>query len=582
MPNERTLPTRAPTDRPTFTLLVEGEAVSKELHVVSIVVIIMVNRVSSAKMILLDGDPSTENFRVSGMDQFIPGKAVEIKAGYHSQEESIFKGVIVSHGVKTRQGKPSFLVLECRHEALKLTLNPRSAYYSEAKDSDVFEEILSNHSIPRDVESTEVTHKELVQYDCKDWDFLVSRAEANGLLVFTNTDGIAVKKPDFSSEPVISLLYGATMLEFEAQADARDQIPGVSCKAWDMTNQQMVSSEGESPQIAEQGNFDSDDLASAAGRSDLVLQHTGWLPEEELKSWADGRLLKSRMAKIRGRVKFSGFARVNPGAFIELRGVGDRFNGRAFVTGVRHELGSGTWTTDAQFGLPADFFIERPDVQSRPAGGLLPAVNGLQLGVVTRLQDDPGGEHRIQVRMPVVDPQAEGVWARVASLDAGQDRGAFFRPEIGDEVVLGFLNDDPRDPVVLGMLNSSAKPAPLTATDENHEKGFITRSGMKLLFDDEKVSVGVQTPGGQSITLSDEEGTIVLKDQHGNSITMNSEGMTIESAGKLEIKAGSDLNLEGTNTGFKASSQFKAEGSSGAELTSGGTVVVKGSVVQIN
>jgi uncharacterized protein involved in type VI secretion and phage assembly len=198
------------------------------------------------------------------------------------------------------------------------------------------------------------------------------------------------------------------------------------------------------------------------------------------------------------------------------------------------------------------------------------------------LQDDPGGEHRIQVRMPVVDPQAEGVWARVASLDAGQDRGAFFRPEIGDEVVLGFLNDDPRDPVVLGMLNSSAKPAPLTATDENHEKGFITRSGMKLLFDDEKVSVGVQTPGGQSITLSDEEGTIILKDQHGNSITMNSEGMTIESAGKLEIKAGSDLNLEGTNTGFKASSQFKAEGSSGAELTSGGTVVVKGSVVQIN
>ena len=105
---------------------------------------------------------------------------------------------------------------------------------------------------------------------------------------------------------------------------------------------------------------------------------------------------------------------------------------------------------------------------------------------------------------------------------------------------------------------------------------------MRLLFNDDKVSVGVETPEGQTITLSDEEGTIVLKDQHGNSITMDSEGITIESAAKLQIKAAQDLNLEGTNTGFKASSQFKAEGSSGAEFTSGGTVVVRGSVVQIN
>ena len=148
--------------------------------------------------------------------------------------------------------------------------------------------------------------------------------------------------------------------------------------------------------------------------------------------------------------------------------------------------------------------------------------------------------------------------------------------------MLGFLNDDPRAPVVLGMLNSSAKPAPLAAKDENHEKGFVTRSGMRLLFDDEKVALTVETPGGQSITLNDEEGSMVLEDQNGNSIRMTSDGITVESAGDLNIKAASDLNLEGMNTGFKASSQFKAEGSSGAEFSSSGTVVVRGSVVQIN
>jgi phage gp45-like len=132
------------------------------------------------------------------------------------------------------------------------------------------------------------------------------------------------------------------------------------------------------------------------------------------------------------------------------------------------------------------------------------------------------------------------------------------------------------------MLHSSAKPAPLAAKDGNHEKGFITRSGIKLLFDDEKVVVRVETPGGHSMTLDDEEGSMVLEDQNGNSIRMTSEGITMESAGSVAIKAASDLSLEGMNTGFKASSQFKAEGSSGAEFTSSGTVVVRGSVVQIN
>ena len=83
----------------------------------------------------------------------------------------------------------------------------------------------------------------------------------------------------------------------------------------------------------------------------------------------------------------------------------------------------------------------------------------------------PDGEDRVQVRVPVINSQDDGLWARVATLDAGENRGSFFRPEIGDEVVLGFLNDDPRDPIILGMLNSSAKPAPITASIRLSRKG---------------------------------------------------------------------------------------------------------------
>ena len=213
---------------------------------------------------------------------------------------------------------------------------------------------------------------------------------------------------------------------------------------------------------------------------------------------------------------------------------------------------------------------------------MLPGINGLQVGVVVQLESDPDGEDRIQVRIPIIDSKEVGTWARVATLDAGDTRGSFFRPELDDEVIVGFINDDPRDAVVLGMMNSSAKPAPLTASDDNYQKGFFTKSKMKLLFDDEKKSITIETPAGKSIVIDDDAGTITATDENSNKIEMSSDGITIESAADLKLKASGDVTIEGTNVSSKASAQFKAEGSAGAELSTGASAVVKGSVVQIN
>jgi len=201
-----------------------------------------------------------------------------------------------------------------------------------------------------------------------------------------------------------------------------------------------------------------------------------------------------------------------------------------FVTGVRHEfdLVQG-WKTHVQFG---GIDSQRTDEDGRsapPAGGLLPRASGLQIGVVVSNQD-PAGEHRVRIRLPLVDNQDDGIWARVASLDAGQDRGWFFRPEIGDEVVAGFLDDDPRCAVILGMLHSSAKPAPLEGSDDNQEKLYKSRSGMRVYFHDAKKVLQLDTPAGNSITLSEERKSLVLKDQNGNSIKLTGDGIQIESS----------------------------------------------------
>src|SRR3546814_9649239 len=119
----------------------------------------------------------------------------------------------------------------------------------------------------------------------------------------------------------------------------------------------------------------------------------------------------------------------------------------------------------------------------------MPAIQGLQIGVVTGLEGDPEGEDRIMVRLPTINKDDEGIWSRISTLDAGKNRGTFFRPEIGDEVIVGFINNDPRFAVILGMCNSSEKAAPMPRSDDNHEKGYVSRSEMKMIFKEEKKTI---------------------------------------------------------------------------------------------
>src|SRR5690606_39181702 len=205
-----------------------------------------------------------------------------------------------------------------------------------------------------------------------------------------------------------------------------------------------------------------------------------------------------------------------------------------------------------------------------------------QIGLVIQLQDDPDGEDRILVKLPMVSNEESGIWARIACLDAGNNRGSVFRPEIGDEVVLGFLNNDPRDPIILGGLNSSSMPSPIPGADDNHEKGFVSRSEMKLIFNDDKKSLLLETPAGKRILLDENGGLLKLEDGNGNRILMNGDGITIESKKKIILKTVDDVEIEGKNITNTAQASFKADGTAGIELTSTAIAKLKGSLVQIN
>jgi Rhs element Vgr protein len=391
-----------------------------------------------------------------------------------------------------------------------------------------------------------------------------------------------IEKPNLQQAAAVSLTYGRNIFDLDLEMDARWQYQKVTALAWNQANQEVISADLDDIAAPAQGNLAGSDLSEVGQVENFELRHSGSLQQQEIEGWAEAEMIKSRFSKIRGTIRFQGNEAVTPGSLIELKGLGDRFNGLAFISGVRHGLGQGDWETTAQVGLRPEWHHELFQVSAPPAAGFHPAINGLHTGIVTQLQDDPAGEERIRVRVPLINAADDGIWSRVATLDAGANRGSFFLPEINDEVIVGFINDDPHEPVILGMLHSSNKPAPLPASDDNHEKGLVTRSGMKVIFNDDKSSLTIETPAGKQVVIDDDSGKIVLTDETGNTVTMNSDGIVLESPGKISLKATGDVSIEGLNVNLKANAAAKVEGSTGAALKSGGNTEVKGSLVQIN
>jgi Rhs element Vgr protein len=579
-------------------LTVNGRPAAETIRIVSVDVVRAVNRVPYAQIILRDGDTLDNSFGVSNGNDFVPGSLITVRAGYGRDPEVIFEGVITKHSVRVgRNGKPR-LLLRCQDKAVAMTVGRKNASFIDLRDSDVIEKLIADGGLKADVEPTAALHENLVQHYCSDWDFMVSRAEANGRLVVVEDGRVSVRAPDVAGPAVMSVTYGEDLMEFHADLDARMQFASVRGATWSIADQSVLEQTAPPVIGTNQGNLPAAKLAKVLDLPPFRLQTAAAVSAPALEAWTTGQQLKSALARIRGGMKIRGDARVKPGALIALGGVGDRFNGDVFVSAVHHRIKSGGWVTEVDFGLDPEWLAERRDLEAPAAAGLLPGVDGLQIGVVDQLDGDPDGHYRVRVSMPIMGGEDGVVWARLANFHASNGFGAFFVPEIGDEVVLGFVNDDPTSPVVLGSLYSSARPAPYESLAGNDTKAFVSREKLALAFDEDKKSVTIMTPGNNRIVISDDGGTILLEDQHNNKVELTEGGITLDSPDDVHIKAGGNITLDasgqidiaahadvdvtGMNVSHKANVAFKAEGAASAELSASGQTTVKGAMVMIN
>lgn len=576
----------------------EGTAVATSIQIISIEIKTEVNRITTATITLEDGDMPNAEFPLSDSATFKPGSAITVKAGYDDADSQIFSGIVIRHSVKISGDNDARLIIECRDKALGMTVGRKNANYIDKKDSDIITQLIGNYGLTADVTATTYQHKELVQFYCSDWDFMLARAEANGMVVMLDAGKVTVKAPDTSTEPALSVTYGVDMIDFSADMDARAQYQSVQSTAWDLATLAISQQQATLEDFTSQGNTTAATLAQVLGLSSFNLQSSAPLGTESLTAWSKAQQLKSALARIRGYVSFQGSALAKIGELLELKAVGERFNGKVFISGVSHQLRDGDWTTTVDFGMSPSWFTEANDVVAPLAAGITAGANGLYIGVVKKLDADPDAQYKIQVSIPVLQAETDGFWARLGQFYASNSFGAFFIPEIGDEVILGFFNDDPSHPVILGSLYSSKNKPPYELTAENNTKAIVTRSKMKLTFDDDKKIITLVTPGANTIVISDDGKSILIQDQNNNKVELNSSGITLDSpkdisitakgkisldaTGNVEITSKTDVKATGLNVTCTANMGFTAKGTAAAEVSASGTTTIKGAMVMIN
>lgn len=202
-------------------------------------------------------------------------------------------------------------------------------------------------------------------------------------------------------------------------------------------------------------------------------------------------------------------------------------------------------------------------------------IRGVAVGVVTN-NKDPQGMGRVKVRFPWREHQDESYWARIATLMAGKDRGSFFLPEVGDEVLVAFEREDIRHPYVVGGLwNGQDKPPETNSDGKNNIRKIKSRSGHEIILNDDheakKEKVEIHTKAGHKVVLDDAAGSekIEVRDKSGsNFIVIDSvqNSITIESTAQLKIK----------------SQKIDIEAGATMTLKASGALTIQGAIVKIN
>jgi len=281
------------------------------------------------------------------------GKALQVKIG----RDVIFDGRIMGiEGIFPEgSGARKINVLaEDRFQDLRMTRRTRT--FADLSDADLMGQIARDHGLRPEIDVTGPTHKVLGQVNQSDLAFMRDRARAIDAELWMDGSTLHVQSRDRRRGGTKPMTYKKELYEFSALADLAGQRTSIAVSGWDVAGKSALRHEAMESILRGELNGDISGvsiLRSAIGERKEAIAHTVPLTSQEVQREAESFFKMTARRFVIGRGSAEGDAQLRVGAFVDLLGLGPLFNGKYYLTEVRHIFSGAR-------GLLTEFVGERP------------------------------------------------------------------------------------------------------------------------------------------------------------------------------------------------------------------------------
>ncbi|HEU5265377.1 MAG TPA: VgrG-related protein [Jatrophihabitans sp.] len=481
----------------------------------------------------------------------------------------------------------------------RLCRGRRTRTFLDATDGDIVRRVATDAGLELgDVDDDGAVHPHVGQVNLTDWEFLRARANergrevavVNGQLVWhapVSHDTAPSSLDDLETPPQpAQLLLGTNLLRLSPRVTAAEQVGEVWVRGWNPETKQPVRGSAKTSTVSANSGADPSELAGRFSAAPFLVADRPVRDEQEADAIAAAvaEQIAGAHAEMTGLAL--GDPKLIPGAAVSVSGVGWPHDGDYVLSGARHRYDETGYHTEftvsgrqerTLLGLAS---LGATKQTHRGSGRPWP---GLVIGQVTDI-NDPDQRFRVKVAFPWLSDDYESWWARVVQPGAGDGRGLAWLPEVGDEVLVGFVHGDVRDPYVLGGLYNGTDHPMMNDQLVDGSAGQVlrrvlgSRTGHQLVFsdDDQGSQIQLATGDGSATITLDSTNTKIVIDGTGT--------VTIHAGGPLKLDSDGDieLNANGGDLKLTASGELKLSGSTGASIDGGPQVSVSGSIIKLN
>lgn len=432
------------------------------------------------------------------------GKEIKIE-GVEGGGESraIFSGIILEGEIEYEISSSYRCRLKAVSLSYKMDLTPRFSYFPTHEVSSIVNELVGHNSLQADLQDVPSDSQQTwhTQWGETDWSFVKRLAAEHECWVRPDHDGIQVVYGfDATTEHTVPWRQEGGLIQFSVRGRMQQKkMDGAQYDPATMDSQAHTNVHSEPefyPDTAvdminavktESGNQLPNGYLFDRSRARTQALYNTKLERESRRSIGTAITCRGRSRSIR----------LVAGDTINVSGALDGA-GKYALTKVVHKWSRRGYVNEFE-GTPYKHW-SGPIPQTRRWFGTAPA------RVVENADPDNAGRVAIQFYWMPGDKKTH--WVRRLSPYAGADRGIFFTPEVGDEVIVGFEDGDVERPVILGSTWNGVHTAPVQdfwggEYGDDDVKRIVTKSGHRIALSDKegKESISMATPNNTKFSL---------------------------------------------------------------------------------